>query len=228
VRTDEGWLGDLEPPWRAALEMAWVSYQEGNTPIGAVVVDQLGQVIGSGRSQRLSLFDGSGRLAGTNIAHAELSALTCLPRGDYRDCTLYTTLRPCFVCATAVVQTRIGHVEFAGEDPVVDGIERLPEIAHQMARRWPSWNRPAAGPLRLLCEVLPLIFEYKYDQDGDLQAFETHSPGAAKIAQRLLADGRAQRLVTLPLADATRLVPELYSAITPVEHDFVVQVPPFA
>lgn len=203
------WFDQLVEPWQLALENAWTSFRDGNSPIGAVVVDAAGTVVGSGRSRRLDPHEGPGRLAGTNIAHAELNALTALPRGDYPDHVVYTTLRPCFLCSAAIVHSRVGHVSFAGDDPVVQGVERLPELGKQIARRWPTWDGPADGALRVFAELLAIVFEYHHDVDDDTRAYEANSPGPAALARRVIKDGRAERLATLDLAKGLRLLPEL-------------------
>jgi tRNA(Arg) A34 adenosine deaminase TadA len=203
------WFDQLVEPWQHALENAWASFRDGNSPLGAIVVDADGKVVGSGRSRRLDAHEGPGRLAGTGIAHAELSALTALRRGDYRDHKVYTTLRPCFLCTAAIVHSRIGHVNFAGDDPVVQGVERLPELGQQIARRWPTWEGPAGGALRVFAELLVIMFEYRHDVDGDTRTFEANAPRSAALARRVLEDGRAERLVALDLAGGLRLLPEL-------------------
>jgi tRNA(adenine34) deaminase len=203
------WFDQLIEPWQHALENAWVSFRDGNSPIGAVVVDADGVVVGSGRSRRLDAHEGPGRLAGTNIAHAELIALTALSRGDYSDHEVYTTLRPCFLCTAAIVHSRVGHVSFAGDDPVVRGVERSPELGHQIARRWPTWEGPAAGALRVFAEFLAIVFEYQHDVDGDTRAYEPNAPRSAVLARQVLDDGRAERLVRLDLSGGLQLLPEL-------------------
>jgi len=203
------WFDHLVEPWQHALENAWTSFQDGNSPIGAVVVDADGIVVGSGRSRRLDAHEGPGRLAGTNMAHAELSALTALPRGDYWDHEVYTTLRPCFLCTAAIVHSRVGHVSFAGDDPVVRGVERLPELGQQIARRWPTWEGPAGGALRVFAELLAIVFEYQHDVDGDTRAYEANAPRSAALARQVLEDGRAETLVTLDLPGGLQLLPEL-------------------
>lgn len=203
------WFEELADPWPFALENAWASFRDGNSPIGAVIVDAAGTVVASGRSRRLAAHQGAGRLVGTNIAHAELGALTALPRGDYSDHVVYTTLRPCFVCSAAIVHSRVGHVRFAGDDPVVRGVERLPELGAQIARRWPTWDGPAAGALRVFAEFLAIVFEYRHDVDGDVTIYEVSSPEAAALARQVLADGRAESLMGMGLAEALGLLPEL-------------------
>jgi tRNA(adenine34) deaminase len=85
---------------------------ENDVPVGAVVVDGSGRVIGSGRNTRERDPDPTG--------HAEIVALrdAAAARGGWRldDCTLYVTLEPCTMCAGAIVQARIAHLVFGAWD----------------------------------------------------------------------------------------------------------------
>ena len=188
------WLNQLSAPWQAAVELAWESFLEGNPPVGAVVADPNGVLVARGRSQRLSQHAGPGKIIGTNLAHAEISALIALPRADYSTFAMYTTLRPCFLCTTGIVQCRVGRVAFAAVDPVVAGVERLPEISAQMARRWPTWHQEPEGPLTRFCSLLPTVFEYERGNDGDVRHFEEHNAVTSRMANDLVKSGRIAQL----------------------------------
>jgi len=95
-----------------ALELARHAQDEGEVPVGAVVVLD-GQVVGSGRNRMIGANDPS--------AHAEIDALRDAGRrlGNYRfpGATLYVTLEPCVMCAGAIVHARIARVVYAASDP---------------------------------------------------------------------------------------------------------------
>lgn len=97
---------------RAALAEAWAAYEEGEVPIGAVVVHE-GRIIGRGHNQRETLNDPT--------AHAEMIAITAaaahLQSWRLEDCTLYVTLEPCPMCAGAIVQGRVPRLVFGATDP---------------------------------------------------------------------------------------------------------------
>lgn len=99
--------------WMAeALDLAREAAKDGEIPIGAVVVDAAGKVIGRGRNRRES---------GDPLGHAELLAIGEAARnqGQWRliDTTLVVTLEPCAMCAGAIVNARIGRVIFGAFDP---------------------------------------------------------------------------------------------------------------
>ena len=95
-----------------ALRLAAKAYEEGEVPVGAVVV-RAGRIIARARNQVETLKDAT--------AHAEMLALTQAESavGDWRltDCTLYVTKEPCPMCAGAVVHTRLARVVFGASDP---------------------------------------------------------------------------------------------------------------
>lgn len=104
--SDEYWM-------QLAYEQAELAAQQGEIPVGAVVVSQ-NRVIGSGYNAPISLLDPT--------AHAEIQAIraACLSLNNYRlpeDATLYVTLEPCTMCVGALVHARIKHVVFGTTEP---------------------------------------------------------------------------------------------------------------
>jgi tRNA(adenine34) deaminase len=96
----------------SALREAAQALQEGEVPVGAVVVTDDNRIIARAHNQMERLHEGT--------AHAEMIALTQAAGalGDWRltTCTLYVTLEPCAMCAGALVQTRLGRLVFGARD----------------------------------------------------------------------------------------------------------------
>lgn len=94
-----------------ALALAQEAAQEGEVPVGCVIVRN-GQVVGRGRNRR--------EREKSALAHAELEAIAqaCQKLGGWRlwDCTLYVTLEPCPMCAGAIVNARIPRVVYGARD----------------------------------------------------------------------------------------------------------------
>jgi len=96
---------------RFALREARAAFDEGEVPVGAVVVHD-GNLIGRAHNQRERLTDPT--------AHAEMIALTqaaaALESWRLLGATLYVTLEPCLMCAGALINARIPRVVFGARD----------------------------------------------------------------------------------------------------------------
>jgi tRNA(adenine34) deaminase len=96
----------------AAFTLAEEAAAEGEIPVGAVVFDREGRIIGRGRNRRES---------GDPLGHAELYAIreAATAIGDWRleGTTLCVTLEPCAMCAGALVNARVERLVFAAFDP---------------------------------------------------------------------------------------------------------------
>jgi tRNA(adenine34) deaminase len=103
---DEGWM-------RRALALAALAGAAGEVPVGALVVDEHGDLLGEGSNRPISSSDPT--------AHAEIVALrdACARAGNYRlpGSTLYVTLEPCAMCMGAMLHARVGRVVFGAADP---------------------------------------------------------------------------------------------------------------
>ena len=95
-----------------ALALAREAAAEGEIPVGAVVVDREGRIIGRGRNRRES---------GDPLGHAELLAIreAAQSMGDWRleGTTMVVTLEPCAMCAGALVNARVERLIFGALDP---------------------------------------------------------------------------------------------------------------
>lgn len=108
---------------REALEEAQQAAVVGEVPVGAVVVHR-GQVIARAHNRR--------ELDGDPTAHAEVLAMreAAEALGTWRldGCTLYVTLEPCFMCAGAIVNGRVGRLVFGASDPKAGAVGSLANV----------------------------------------------------------------------------------------------------
>ncbi len=106
---------------RLALGEARLAATHGDVPIGAVVVDARGTVVGRGRNRR--------ELCGDPTAHAEVEALRDAARalGRWRldELTMVVTLEPCPMCAGALVNARIKRLVYGCHDPKAGAVASL-------------------------------------------------------------------------------------------------------
>ena len=102
---DEGFM-------REALALAQAAADEGEVPVGCVVVRD-GEIVGRGRNRREG--------AKSALAHAEIEAIAeaCRNLGGWRlwQCTLYVTLEPCPMCAGAIINARLPRVVYGAKEP---------------------------------------------------------------------------------------------------------------
>lgn len=95
-----------------ALGLAREAALEGEVPVGCVITDSRGKVIGTGRNRREQDHDAT--------AHAEIEAIrqACRALGNWRltGCRLYVTLEPCPMCAGAVINARIERLYYGARE----------------------------------------------------------------------------------------------------------------
>ena len=95
-----------------AYTLALLANEQGEVPVGAILVDENNQILGRGWNQVLQANDPT--------AHAEILAIreagTQLHNYRLQNTTLYVTLEPCCMCAGALVHARIQRVVFATRD----------------------------------------------------------------------------------------------------------------
>ncbi len=136
----------LDEAMAAALEQGALAALAGDVPVGAVVLDEQGRLIGAGRNLR--------ERDGDPLAHAEVEAMRAAARtrgdwnamraaartrGDWNleGCTLVVTLEPCPMCAGACLQTRIGRIVFGAWDAKLGAcgsvwdLPRDPHVGHE-------------------------------------------------------------------------------------------------
>ncbi len=105
MRSDEDFM-------REALRLAREAAEEGEVPVGAVIVRD-GEIVARGKNRRET-----GRNA---LCHAELEAIggACRALGGWRlwQCELFVTLEPCPMCAGAAINARLRRVVFGAHDP---------------------------------------------------------------------------------------------------------------
>ncbi|MBR1383927.1 MAG: nucleoside deaminase [Ruminococcus sp.] len=139
---------------RKALELARLAAEEGEVPVGAVVVKKsTGEIIGRGSNKR--------EFGKSPLTHAELIAIDEASRGlgGWRliDCELFVTLEPCPMCAGAVINSRIERVVFGAYDPKAGSCISVTELFALPYNHKPLWT---GGVLKEECgQVLSEFFK---------------------------------------------------------------------
>lgn len=144
---------------QAAMEEARIAEENGDVPIGAVIVYQ-DQVIGKAYNQREQLKDPT--------AHAEIIALTqaaaFLKSWRLNGCTMYVTLEPCPMCAGALVLARIDRLVYGCDDPKAGACGSLYNIVRD--ERLNHRVEITSGVLREQCsEQLQQFFAHRRQEN---------------------------------------------------------------
>ena len=109
---------------RQALDLAVTAAESDDVPVGALVVDADGTVLGAGRNTRERDADPTG--------HAEIVAIRAATaaRGEWRleGCTLVVTLEPCTMCAGAIVASRLERLVFGAFDEKAGAVGSLWDV----------------------------------------------------------------------------------------------------
>jgi tRNA(Arg) A34 adenosine deaminase TadA len=117
LQGDEHWMG-------RALRLAREGAALGEVPVGAVVVDAEGRLLGQGFNQPIGAHDPT--------AHAEIVALRQAAKeaGNYRlpGSTLYVTLEPCLMCCGALVHARVQRLVYGAKEPKAGAVESAFEV----------------------------------------------------------------------------------------------------
>ncbi|NNH04747.1 nucleoside deaminase [Microbacterium ulmi] len=122
-----------------ALELAVEAAAGGDIPVGAVVTDAAGAIVGEGRNLR--------ELSHDPTAHAEVVALRAaaeaLGRWNLEGCTLVVTLEPCLMCAGALLQARVSRLVFGAWDEKAGAAGSMYDVVRD--RRLPYRAEVVAG-----------------------------------------------------------------------------------
>lgn len=133
MRSDEFYM-------HRALDQARLGLAAGEVPVGAVVVDDAGEIIGAGFNAPVGGHDPS--------AHAEVRALRDAGArlGNYRldGCTLFVTLEPCLMCTGAIIHARLARIVYGAAEPKTGMVESR---ANLFAQPWYNHRVEVEGGL---------------------------------------------------------------------------------
>ena len=137
-----------------ALDLAAKASQQGDVPVGAIVLNSKGDVVGRGFNCR--------EVDNDPMNHAEIVAMreAAIANNSWRldDHTLVVTLEPCTMCAGAAVQARIGRIVFGAFDDKAGAVGSLWDVVRD--RRLPHRPEVVSGILADECgEILSEFFK---------------------------------------------------------------------
>ena len=125
---------EREKYMRLALEEAQKAFAAGEVPVGCVITDAEGRVIGRGRNRREE--------KRSALSHAEIEAIAeaCSVIDSWRldGCTLYVTLEPCPMCAGAIINARIPTVVFGAREENTGSCGSVVDLFSERYRHKPA------------------------------------------------------------------------------------------
>lgn len=154
MRSDEFYM-------HRALDQAREGLAAGEVPVGAVVVDTTGEIIGRGYNAPIAAHDPS--------AHAEIRALRAAAAhlGNYRldGCLLYVTLEPCLMCTGAIIHARLARLVYGAAEPRTGMVESK---ANLFAQPWHNHRVVVEGGVLAsrASRLLKTFFETRREQSA--------------------------------------------------------------
>lgn len=142
---------------KEALLLAEEAFRNGEVPVGCVITDSAGKIIGRGRNRCEEMKDPT--------AHAEIEAIkdACASAGDWRleGCSLYVTLEPCPMCAGAIINSRISEVVFGAREKLTGSCGSVIDL---FSENYPHSPRVYSG---VMCrESSGLLLEFFREKRG--------------------------------------------------------------
>jgi tRNA(adenine34) deaminase len=195
---------DVPKVWQLCFEQAWEAFQEGSRPIGAVVVNEIGDVVSTGKSSTMNQLSGS-IVFHNEIAHAEVNALLKLDNRIYTKVTaftLYSTLEPCPLCFGAFYMSGIRNLKYAAKDKY-GGSTNLKDTTPYLSFK----PIKIEGPFQYL-EHLAIILHVYFDDMIDVNkklpvhdAMAEDYPEAVSLAKEWVRDKKLRDYMQLNVED---------------------------
>lgn len=193
---------DLSKEWQRAFEEAWDSFKGGSIPIGAIITDQNGNVLMTGRNEI-----GEGRYPNQRVAHAEASCVRNLDIERYKELSeyhLYTTMEPCPMCMGTIVMGGIRKVHVAAKDGYCGALHYAEDDPYIKAKGMHIYLEE--GEMEAV-QLTQQIYHGLWNDNGQLnkvtEAFQKDCPKAAEVAIRLYEEKYLHKCVenNMPYSD---------------------------
>lgn len=197
---------------RRVLELAWEACAAGTIGVGAVVLDEQGQIIAAARNATRGRPAQDQLLSGTYMAHAEINALGRIPtERSLRSCTLLTTLLPCMMCAGAAVMAHVGRIRYLADDPLFPNGFALARMDEFVASQWPHYEAYEEGEWSALALLLSGHAKAVMKPDGIVvRTHERREPEHTELLRWAISSG-----VLVKAADERASIEDVIERIWP-------------
>ena len=178
---------DLSKAWQTAFSAGWESFKNGSIPIGAVICDENGEIICTGRNRVNEITNGNSK-----IAHAETDCLLQLDTHKYPDLesyTLYACMEPCPMCMGTIVMSNFRKLRIAAKDGHCGAVHYCEDDSYVRSKNIETVFE--LGDLQLVQLTMQTYFELKKNSgaaNSVVERFAADCPNAVNIARTLYAD----------------------------------------
>lgn len=180
---------NLNQIWQKVFELSWISFCEGNLPIAAVIADEEGNILSTGRNH----YRNSNKFLNPKVDHAESECVQKLDIKRYpnvRDYILYTNMEPCPMCMGTIVMGNIRKVRIAAKDSWAGATDLCSKNNYLISKHMEiEFMENTYGVISMIFHIYT---ELKYhEQDNPVvKRFKKDYPSAFQIA-RILYEVRA-------------------------------------
>ena len=198
---------ELSLPWQAALEEAWSASCAGCVPIGAVVVNEKGDIIARGRNHINDQEALPGQICGNQLAHAEINALLAVtrPHEEFHQLAIYTTMEPCPLCMGAIYMSGIRRLYYACRDTYAGSADMLGSTQYLSVKPVKAFG-PSRGDLENILAAIQTeyrLVRFSGQNSFVQEAWRQAYPQGVALGERLAASQEllAMRKVCCPVAE---------------------------
>lgn len=175
---------DLSKEWQMAFEEAWISFKGGSIPIGAIITDEDGNVLMTGRNE-----SGEERYPNHRVAHAEASCVRNLDIEKYPNLSeyhLYTTMEPCPMCMGTIVMGGIRKVHVAAKDRWCGALHYVEDDPYMKAKGMHIYvEEDEMEAVQLTQQTYHGLCNDNGQLNKVTKAFQQDCPKAIELAQKL-------------------------------------------
>lgn len=184
--------------WQVCIEEAWQAYCVGSLPIGAVVVDEMGNILGKGRNRigDKTPPENEKVVSDHRLAHAEINGLlaTDFRAHEPKHCVLYTLAEPCPLCIGAIVMANLVRYQYAARDNWTGSTDLLQANDYMRSK-----GVKAEGPCEGIFEKAIVAWQLEYTlwvnaerAEPLLKAHEASLPESVVLSRQLHQEGTLQ------------------------------------
>ena len=183
-------FAELSRPWQRVFELAWLSLCEGSKAIGAVIVNEEGEIVSEGRNR---IYEGC--IPNPAVWHAEVEAVRNLDVMRFpnpKAYTLYAGLEPCPMCMGTLVMGHIRHVVIGAPDAYGGAMDLLNHSPFLRKKRVRVTKAPEEyGHMQRAFQTLWELMYHGTEEKTEfkLQDFAVYNKAGVDAAKKLLEDG---------------------------------------